>query len=86
MIQNRQSDKVGQRGPRWSELPMDRPLATLVGAYGSTDAEGAKIESGPVTVPDLFATIATRLGIDPKREQMSPCRPTDRRFRRRSAD
>jgi hypothetical protein len=41
-------------------------------AYGSTDGEGAKIESNPVTVPDLFATIATLLGIDPKREEMSP--------------
>jgi hypothetical protein len=41
-------------------------------AYGSTDAEGAKVASDPVTVPDLFATIATLLGIDPKREEMSP--------------
>jgi hypothetical protein len=41
-------------------------------AYGSTDSEGAKIESNAVTVPDLFATIATLLGIDPKREEMSP--------------
>jgi hypothetical protein len=51
---------------------MDRLLAALVGAYGSTDAKGPKFESGPVTVPDLFATIATLLGIDPKREEMSP--------------
>jgi Protein of unknown function (DUF1501) len=41
-------------------------------AHGSTDAEGAKVASDPVTVPDLFATIATLLGMDPKREEMSP--------------
>jgi hypothetical protein len=41
-------------------------------AHGSTDGEGAKVASDPVTVPDLFATIATLLGIDPKREEMSP--------------
>jgi hypothetical protein len=41
-------------------------------AHGSTDDEGAKVASNPVTVPDLFATIATLLGIDPKREEMSP--------------
>jgi hypothetical protein len=41
-------------------------------AYGSTDGDGAKVASNPVTVPDLFATIATLLGIDPKREEMSP--------------
>jgi uncharacterized protein (DUF1501 family) len=41
-------------------------------AYGSTDPDGAKVASNPVTVPDLFATIATLIGIDPKREEMSP--------------
>jgi len=41
-------------------------------AHGSTDDEGAKVASNPVTVPDLFATFATLLGIDPKREEMSP--------------
>jgi uncharacterized protein DUF1501 len=41
-------------------------------AYGSTDAEGNKVASDPVTVPDLFATIATLIGIDPKHEEMSP--------------
>jgi uncharacterized protein (DUF1501 family) len=41
-------------------------------AHGSTSADGAKVERDPVTVPDLFATIATLLGIDPTREEMSP--------------
>ncbi len=41
-------------------------------AYGSTDADGAKVASDPVTVPDLFATIATLIGMDPKHEEMSP--------------
>lgn len=41
-------------------------------AYGATDAEGAKVVSDPVTVPNYFATLATLLGIDPAREAMSP--------------
>jgi len=40
--------------------------------YGATDAEGANVERDPVQVPDLFATIATLVGMDPKREEMSP--------------
>jgi uncharacterized protein (DUF1501 family) len=41
-------------------------------AYGSTDSEGAQVEKDPVTVPNLFATIATLLGMDPAHEEMSP--------------
>ncbi len=41
-------------------------------AYGSSDPEGNKVASDPVTVPDLFATIATLIGMDPKHEVMSP--------------
>jgi uncharacterized protein (DUF1501 family) len=41
-------------------------------AYGSTDAEGANVQRDPVQVPDLFATIATLVGMDPKHEEMSP--------------
>jgi hypothetical protein len=41
-------------------------------AYGSTDAEGAKVERDPVTVPNFFATIAALLGMDPTHEEMSP--------------
>ncbi len=41
-------------------------------AYGATDPEGAKVTNNPVTVPDYFATLAHLLGMDPKREEMSP--------------
>ncbi|HEX4129854.1 MAG TPA: DUF1501 domain-containing protein [Pirellulales bacterium] len=41
-------------------------------AFGSTDAEGARVASHPVTVPDYFATIARLLGMDPKHEEISP--------------
>jgi uncharacterized protein (DUF1501 family) len=41
-------------------------------AYGETSSEGSKVERDPVTVPDLFATIATLLGMDPRHEEMSP--------------
>lgn len=40
--------------------------------YGSTDAEGAKVATDAVTVPDYFATLATLLGMNPTREAMSP--------------
>ncbi|HWA98730.1 MAG TPA: DUF1501 domain-containing protein [Pirellulales bacterium] len=41
-------------------------------ACGATDAEGAHVVSQPVKVPDYFATIAAALGMDPKREEISP--------------
>jgi uncharacterized protein (DUF1501 family) len=41
-------------------------------AYGSTDTQGDKVAASPVNVPDFFATVATRLGMDPEREIMSP--------------
>ena len=41
-------------------------------AYGATDAEGAKVVTNPVTVPDYFATLATLLGMDPRHEEISP--------------
>jgi uncharacterized protein (DUF1501 family) len=41
-------------------------------AYGSTTADGSKVAEKPVSAPDLFATIATLLGIDPTREELSP--------------
>jgi uncharacterized protein (DUF1501 family) len=40
--------------------------------HGATDGEGSKVVERPVTAPDLFATIATLLGLDPDREVMSP--------------
>ena len=33
--------------------------------HGQTDAEGASVVAGAVTVPDLFATLATLLGMSP---------------------
>lgn len=33
--------------------------------HGATDDRGARVTTGAVTVPDLFATIATLLGMDP---------------------
>jgi hypothetical protein len=34
-------------------------------AYGQTDAEGAKVIDKPMTIPNLFATMTTLLGINP---------------------
>jgi uncharacterized protein (DUF1501 family) len=41
-------------------------------AYGETDANGEKIAKNPVAVPDLMATIATVLGMDPTETFLSP--------------
>jgi uncharacterized protein (DUF1501 family) len=41
-------------------------------AYGRTDAEGAKVVDKPVLVPDLFATIATLIGLQPDKSFMTP--------------
>jgi hypothetical protein len=40
--------------------------------YGSTDADGAKVVDKPVIVPDLFATIATLLGMSPSKTFQTP--------------
>jgi uncharacterized protein (DUF1501 family) len=40
--------------------------------HGETDAQGAKVVKDPVTVPDLLATIATPLGLDPADMAQSP--------------
>jgi hypothetical protein len=40
--------------------------------FGSTDKEGDKVVDKPVLVPNLFATIATQLGLDPAKEFTSP--------------
>uniref|UniRef100_A0A7C4QR80 DUF1501 domain-containing protein n=1 Tax=Schlesneria paludicola TaxID=360056 RepID=A0A7C4QR80_9PLAN len=37
-------------------------------SFGHTDRLGLEIESGRVTVPDLFATLLQALGIDPRKE------------------
>jgi uncharacterized protein (DUF1501 family) len=41
-------------------------------AYGATDSRGERVASDPVSVPDLFATVATLLGIDPTKQLLSP--------------
>jgi uncharacterized protein (DUF1501 family) len=38
---------------------------------GKTDAQGADVADRPVTVPDLFATFCTSMGIDPAIENMA---------------
>lgn len=40
--------------------------------HGETDADGAKVVKDPVTVPDLMATIATAIGMNPDDTAMSP--------------
>jgi hypothetical protein len=39
---------------------------------GSTDRDGVDVKESPVTVPDLFATIYTALGVDPRKKVTSP--------------
>jgi uncharacterized protein (DUF1501 family) len=40
--------------------------------YGATDEAGAKVVDKPTQVPDLFATIATLLGMSPSKTMMTP--------------
>jgi hypothetical protein len=40
--------------------------------HGATDADGAKVAGKPTTVPDLMATMATLLGMDPGHTEMTP--------------
>jgi len=39
---------------------------------GATDRDGARVVDRPVTVPDLFCTFCHALGIDPRKEHVSP--------------
>ena len=39
---------------------------------GSTDKDGLEVKERPVTVPDLFATIYTAVGVDPRKKNVSP--------------
>ena len=39
---------------------------------GASDPEGLKDPERPVTIPDLFATLLTALGVDPSKELISP--------------
>jgi Protein of unknown function (DUF1501)/TAT (twin-arginine translocation) pathway signal sequence len=43
--------------------------------YGATDAEGKSVKDNPVTEGDLFATIYTALGINPRVQHMVGTRP-----------
>jgi hypothetical protein len=40
--------------------------------YGQTSADGSTVVEKPVTVPDLIATLATRLGMDPEETVLTP--------------
>jgi hypothetical protein len=39
---------------------------------GASDKDGVEVKERPVTVPDLFATIYTALGVDHKKKNISP--------------
>jgi arylsulfatase A-like enzyme len=39
---------------------------------GSTDKDGVEVKERPVTVPDLFATVYSAIGVDPKKKNISP--------------
>jgi hypothetical protein len=39
---------------------------------GATTKDGAQVETRPVTVPDLFCTFCQSLGLDPRKERISP--------------
>jgi len=40
--------------------------------HGATTADGARVASDPVRIGDLFATLATLLGLDPDAERVTP--------------
>jgi uncharacterized protein (DUF1501 family) len=40
--------------------------------HGSTDANGAAVVSDGVSVPDILATVAAAMGLDPKTEERTP--------------
>jgi uncharacterized protein (DUF1501 family) len=40
--------------------------------HGATDEDGAKVTGTPTGVPDLLATMATQLGLDPGHTEMTP--------------
>ncbi len=41
-------------------------------AHGETDGEGRRVVNDATTVPDLLATIASRMGLDPATVERSP--------------
>ena len=40
--------------------------------HGATDERGAAVVKDPVTMPDLFATVAMQLGLDPTATEYTP--------------
>jgi uncharacterized protein (DUF1501 family) len=40
--------------------------------HGATDANGDKVAGTPTSVPDLMATLATQMGMDPGHSEMTP--------------
>jgi len=40
--------------------------------HGATDDDGAKVAHDPTTVPDLLATMAAQLGLDPAHTEVTP--------------
>jgi uncharacterized protein (DUF1501 family) len=40
--------------------------------HGETDAEGRKVVRDAMTVPDLFSTVSSRLGLDPTTSEITP--------------
>jgi hypothetical protein len=40
--------------------------------HGETDATGDTVASGKIAVPDLFATVAKQLGLDPDKSFDTP--------------
>lgn len=55
----------------WSAVLAGAGIRTGI-AHGETDADGAKVVKDAVTVPNLLATIATTLGLDPGDTAASP--------------
>lgn len=55
----------------WSAVLAGGPVRRGV-VHGATDAEGARVVQNPVSVPDLFATVASALGMNPAKSLMTP--------------
>lgn len=69
--------KINDRGgrdhwPHASSVVLGGGVVAGGQVYGATDAEGARVESNPVTVADLFATLAEGLGVVGGEMHMTP--------------
>ena len=45
------------------------------GVVGATSPDGTRVVKRPVSVPDVFATVLTAMGIDPQAQRMAGERP-----------